>query len=153
MDISYSKRLLVKNTEAPMEYDLESKLRNVCIKIPLSKVIRDIPIYTKIFKDPCIRKSGRKRSKNKNIKVISPMSEMISGLPPKYDDQGNPVVTIEINGTFLPNTLVYLGVIINAMIVDTMILLQLKEVRPTPIVLGWHISPLLNLWGSQKTWW
>lgn len=36
---------------------------------------------------------------------------------------------------FLPNTLLDLGATINAMNVDSMTLLQLKEIRPTPIVL------------------
>lgn len=52
-------RLLVKKTDIPIEYYLESKLRNVCIKIPLLQAIRDIPIYTKIIKHLCIKKSGR----------------------------------------------------------------------------------------------
>jgi len=43
--------------------------------------------------------------------------------------------SIEINGTFLPNTLVDMGEAINAMTIDTMTLVQLKEIRPTPIVL------------------
>jgi len=60
---------------------------------------------------------------------------MISTLPPKYDDPGNAVVTIRINGTFMPNTLVDLGESINAIIFYTMTLLQLNEIRPTHILL------------------
>lgn len=72
------------------------------------------------------------------------MSKMISGLTPKYADPRNPVVTIGINGTFLPNILVDLGATINAMTVDTMTLLQLNQVRPTPIVLEFANKSIVN---------
>jgi len=60
---------------------------------------------------------------------------MISRLPMKYNDPWNLVVTIKINGTLLPNDLVDLGATINVMMVDTMTLLQLQGVGPTPIML------------------
>jgi hypothetical protein len=41
-------------------------------------------------------------------------------MPSKYNDPGNPVVTVEINGISLSNTLIDLGEAINVMIVDTM---------------------------------
>lgn len=69
---------LVKKTESPIEYDLESKLRNVRINIPLLQSIRDIPIYTKTIWDLCIKKPRRKKNNNQAIKVIIQMSEMIS---------------------------------------------------------------------------
>jgi len=66
--------LLVKKTTTPLEYDLEFELRNVCIKTPLLQVIKEIPIYTKIIKDLCIKKPGRKKKRNQNVKVMSQMT-------------------------------------------------------------------------------
>jgi hypothetical protein len=47
-------------------------------------------------------------------------------MPYKYNDPGNPVVTIEINGISLPNTLIDLGAAINVIHFDTMKKLQIN---------------------------
>ena len=107
----------------------------MCIKIPLLQAIRDIPICTKIIKYLYIKKPGRKGHKNQNVKVMSEMSKTISDFLAKYNDPGNPIVTIEINGVDLPNTLVDLGVTINSMTYETMTSLQLQGIKPTPIIL------------------
>jgi hypothetical protein len=41
--------------------------------------------------------------------VVGQLSEFILEIPSKYNDPGNPVVTIEINGVSFPNTLIDLG--------------------------------------------
>ena len=41
-------------------------------------------------------------------------------MPSKYNDPGNTMVTIEINGVYFPNTLIDIGETINVMPVDTM---------------------------------
>ena len=56
-------------------------------------------------------------------------------MPSKYSDPGNPVVTIEINGVSLPNTLIDIGAVINVMSVNTMKTLQLDHLRPTQTLL------------------
>ena len=53
----------------------------------------------------------------------------------KYDDPGNPMLTIQINHTNLPNTLVDLGETINVMTIRTLSALGLPNPRPTPTVL------------------
>jgi hypothetical protein len=58
--------------------------------------------------------------------VVGQLSEFISEIPYKYNDPGNPVVTIEINGIYLPNTLNDLGATINVMPFDTMQNLQIN---------------------------
>ena len=51
---------------------------------------------------------------------------------PKYLDLGGLIVEFFINKTFIPNTLIYLGVAINVMIKDTMLKLNLgKSLRHT----------------------
>jgi hypothetical protein len=52
----YPKRLLVRKLDPPLHKDIEDELRNVCIKIPLLQAIKDIPIYSKIIRDLCIKK-------------------------------------------------------------------------------------------------
>jgi hypothetical protein len=53
--------LLVKKYEVPLGHNLETKLRNICVKIPLLQAIKDIPIYANIVRDLYIKKTGRKR--------------------------------------------------------------------------------------------
>jgi hypothetical protein len=67
--------------------------------------------------------------------VVGHLSEFITEMPSKYSDPGNPVVTIEINGVALPNTLIDLGEEINVMLVNTMKTLQLDHLRPTRTLL------------------
>jgi len=59
----------------------------------------------------------------------------MSEMPSKYTNPGNPVVTIQINGIYLPNTLFDLGETINVMNVDIMKNPQLKFLRPTQTLL------------------
>jgi hypothetical protein len=58
------------------------------------------------------------------------------------------VVTIEINGVFLPNTLIDLGVAINVMLVHTMKTLQLNHLRPTQTFLELADKSVITLAGS-----
>jgi hypothetical protein len=53
-------------------------------------------------------------------------------MPVKYDDLGNLVLTVQINQTDLPNTLVDLGAAINMMTTKTLSGLGLPNQRPTP---------------------
>jgi len=89
------------------------------------QAIKDIPIYTKIIKDICIKKPVRKGHENNNVKIMIQMIGMILDFPLNYNDLGNPIVIIEINGTLLRNTLADLGVAINDMTIDSMTLLKL----------------------------
>ena len=58
--------------------------------------------------------------------MVGQLSEFISEMPYTYNDPGNPVVTVEINGISLPNTLIDLGEAINVMPFDTMQKLQIN---------------------------
>ena len=53
----------------------------------------------------------------------------------KYDDPGNPTVTVQIGNTQIPNVLVYLGVTINVMAIEIVRKLGLTNLRTTPTVL------------------
>ena len=53
----------------------------------------------------------------------------------KYDDPRNPIVTVQIGHTQIPNILVDLGAAINVMTIETIRKLGLTNLRPTPTVL------------------
>ena len=53
----------------------------------------------------------------------------------KYDDPGNPTVTMQIGHTQIPNILVDLGATINVMTIETIRKLGLTNLRPTPTIL------------------
>jgi len=113
-------------------------LKNVCINIPLLQAIRDVPIYSKMVRELCLKKPGRKQKDPPTIHVIGQLSNYISdySLPPKFANPGNPVVTICINEIPIGNTLVDLGAAINVMSMTTMQRLQLYNLlRPTPTIL------------------
>jgi hypothetical protein len=62
---------------------------------------------------------------------VGQLSEFIYEMPYKYNDPRNPVVTVEINGISLPNTLIDLGATINVIPFDTMKNFQINQLRPT----------------------
>jgi hypothetical protein len=82
----------------------------------------DIPIYSKVVKELCIKKSGRKQKDPPTIHLIGEFSEYISEQPrvTKYGNLGNLVVTITINKVPIGNTLIDLGETINVMTVTTL---------------------------------
>jgi hypothetical protein len=69
-------------------------------------------------------------------------------MPSKYNDPRNLVVTVEINGISLSNTLIDLVVAINVMTVDTMHTLQLNHLRPTQTLLELADKSVINPTGS-----
>ena len=46
----FPERLVVEKPVVHPEYNILNELKNICIKIPLLQVIKDIPIYSKVIK-------------------------------------------------------------------------------------------------------
>ena len=71
------------------------------------------------------------------VHVIGKLSALIRGktLLAKYDDPGNPIVTVQIGSTQIPNVLVDLGAAIIVMTIETVRKLGLTNLRPTPTIL------------------
>jgi len=113
------------------------QLKNVSIKIPLIKLSKKIPIYTKTVRDLCLKKPGRKRKDPQTVHILGNLTDIMLGniTVSKYTDPGSPVVDVKINGSLIKNTLIYLGATINVMTKETMHLLQLPNLRPTPTIL------------------
>ena len=83
-----------------------NELKNICVKIPLLQYIKDIPIYSKVTKEICIKRPGKKKKYPLTIHVIGEMSECMTDQPriAKYTNLGAPVVTVIINNTAIENT-------------------------------------------------
>ena len=58
------------------------------------------------------------------------------------------MVTIEINGIYFSNTLIYTGESISVIIVDTMLRLQRNHLRPTQTLLEWVDKSVIGPAGS-----
>jgi hypothetical protein len=144
----YPKRLLLKKPDPPLHRDIENELRNVCTKIPLLQAIKDIPIYAKIIRDLCIKKLGRKKKEPPLVQVVGQLSEFISEMPYKYNDPGNPIVTVEINFISLPNKLIDLGAAINVIPFDTMQKLKINQLRPTQTMIELADKSVISPAGS-----
>ena len=91
-----------------LEYNILNELKNICIKILVLQDIKDIPIYTKVIMELCIKCSGKKQKDPLTIHVIVEMSKCMTyqSQIAKYTNPGAPVVTIIINNTTIENTLI-----------------------------------------------
>lgn len=109
----------------------------MCIKIPLLQAIQDIPIYTKTIKELCIKNPKRRITTNPIVQVVSTLSDLLSGreAPVKYEDLGNPIVTMKINGHSFPNALVDLGAEINILTTTICQNLGITSLDPTTTLL------------------
>ena len=99
--------------------------------------MKDVPIYARTVRELCLKRLGRKPKDPPTIHVLGKLSYLMLGkdMHVKYDDPGNPMLTIQINKIDLPNTLVDLGATINVMTARTLSALGLPNPRPTPTVL------------------
>ena len=106
-----------------------NELKNICIKIPLLEAIKDIPIYSKVKKELCIKHPGKKQKDPLTIHVIGEMSECMKSQSQiaKYTNLGAPVVTVIINNTTIENKLIDLGSTINMKTTAVLEVLQLGQ--------------------------
>jgi len=134
----FPERLLIEKAIVQSEFDIMNELRNVCVKILLLQVIRDVPIYAKTIKELCIKKIGQKQKDPPTIHLVGQSSNCISEAPKivKYANRRNPIVLVTINNVSIGNTLVNIGSSINIMTINIVELLQLSQfLHPTPKVL------------------
>lgn len=133
----FPERLEMKQIVKQPEFDLVLELRNVCINIPLLQIIRDIPIYAKIFRELCTKTSGRQKKEPSKIQVGGKLASLMSTgfSTEKYVDPGNLVVTTFINGYPIRNNLIDLGATINLMTMETMSHIGSFDFLPTPTML------------------
>ena len=96
-----------------------------------------MPIYAKTVRDLCVKIPGRKPKDPATIHVMGKLFDLMidQRLLTKYNDPGNPTVTVHIDNHPITNTLIDLGVAINVMTKDLFISLGLHGLRTTPTVL------------------
>ena len=131
-------RQVIEKPIVHSKYDILNELRHICIKIPLLQAIKDIPIYSKVIKELCIKHPWKKQKDPLTIHVIGEMSEYTTDQSQiaKYMNPGALVVTVVINNTAIGNTLIDLGSAINIMTTAVLEVLQLGQfLRPTPSIL------------------
>ena len=83
--------------------------------------MRDVPIYTKTLREYCVKKPKKKSRDPLTIHVMGKLSDFMMGrsMPVKYEDPGNPILTVHINGVEIQNVLVDLGAAINVITAET----------------------------------
>lgn len=98
--------------------------------------MKDVSIYTETIRDTCFKKPIWKPKDPPTIHVMRKLSNFIMKMSTtvKYDDLGNLVITVQINQTNIPNTLLELGGEINVMNTQTPLALGLSNLRPTPTI-------------------
>ena len=57
----YMERLTIENILSQPKFDLETELRNVCVKITLLKAIKYVPNYPKTIRE-CLKSIGNERN-------------------------------------------------------------------------------------------
>ena len=98
------------------------------------------PRHPYLFKNDqelCIKKPKRRTTTNPTVQVVGTLSELLLGMeaPVKYEDPGNPIVTVKINGQSFPNALVDLGATINILTTTTCQKLGITSLDPTTTLL------------------
>ena len=83
------------------------------------------------------KKPRRRITNNPTIQVVGTLSDLLSRreAPVKYEDPGNPIVTVKINGQTFSNALVDLGVAIDILTTTTCQKLGITLVEPTSTLL------------------
>jgi hypothetical protein len=147
--LSYPERLSLVKVDPQTKFEFLREIKYLFVKIPLLHAMKDVPIYAKTVRDLCLKRPGRKPKDPPTIHIIGKLFDLMLGKDTsvKYDDPGNPMLTIQINHTDLPNTLVDLGATINVMTIGTLSFLGLCNLRPTPIVLELADRSTVNLLG------
>lgn len=76
----YLERLFVETNDPIPESSLASKFRNLSIKVHLLQAIKEVPIFTKIIRELCLKKSGRRRLEPQTIQFVGRVAELRQGV-------------------------------------------------------------------------
>lgn len=83
------------------------------------------------------KKPRRKITNNPKVQVFGTLSDLLLGkeTPVKYEDPGNPIVIVQINGQTFSNALVDLGATINILTTAICQKLGITSIEPTSTLL------------------
>ena len=108
--------------------------KQVKVNISLLDAIKQIPSYSKFFKDLCTVK--KRLGVNKDTFMTEQSTSLIrNNLPPKYKDLGSPTISIMVGNSNLGHALVDLGASVNLFPNLVYVELRLGELEPTNITL------------------
>ena len=119
------------------ESSLASELKNLFIKVPLLQAIKEIPICTKIIRNLCLKKPGRRILETQTIQFVGRAAKLMTECMhmEKYTNLWNPIVSVQIGDVLVSNVLIDLGAAINFMTKQTMDQTGLVHILPTATVL------------------
>ena len=105
------------------------------MNIPLLDMIKQVPTYSKNFKNLCTVKRGL------GIEKKAFLTEHVSAIiqsktPVKYKDPGSPTISVNIGGTCIDKALLDLGASVNLLPYSVYKQLGLGELKPTNITLS-----------------
>ncbi|KAI3683909.1 hypothetical protein L1987_84424 [Smallanthus sonchifolius] len=89
------------NKRGPQQEEMWEMFRQVKINIPLLDAIKQIPAYAKYLKELCTQKRNHKFPKK--LDVTANVNAILSGaLPPKLQDPGAPIISIQVEDFYFP---------------------------------------------------
>ena len=98
-------------------------------------MIKQVPIYAKFLKNPCIVKRGL--NVDKKAFLIEQVNAIIQcKTPVKYKDPGFPTISVNIGGPCVEKALLDLGASVNLLPYSMYKQLGLGELKPTSITLS-----------------
>ncbi|KAI3821280.1 hypothetical protein L1987_08844 [Smallanthus sonchifolius] len=96
------------NKRGPQQEEMWEMFRQVKINIPLLDAIKQIPAYAKYLKELCTQKRNHKFPKK--LDVTANVNAILSGaLPPKLQDSGAPIISIQVGDFKIKRALLDLG--------------------------------------------
>lgn len=128
--------LALKSTSksAGQHSEVLEHLKQVKINLPFLHVISQIPTCDKVLKDLCTVK--RKHNVKKTVFLTEQVSAVIEQrVPPKYKDPGCPTVSCIIGSHEFRQALLDFGASVNLMPYTIYLSLDLREMKPTFVVL------------------
>jgi len=146
----FPERLIIPRPIEHPDFDILGELKNLYIKIPLLQAIQDIPIYAKTIRELCIKKPRRRITNSPTVQVVGTLSDLLVGREAhvKYEDPGNPIVTVQINGQTFSNALVDLAAAINILTTTTCQKLGITSIEPTSTLLELADQSVVRLEGT-----
>ncbi|KAI3803239.1 hypothetical protein L1987_31388 [Smallanthus sonchifolius] len=96
------------NKRGPQQEEIWEVFKQVKINIPLIDAIKQIPAYAKYMKEMCTQKRHNKVPKK--IDLTGQVSAVLSGeIPPKMEDPGTPVISVQVGDFEINRALLDLG--------------------------------------------
>ncbi|KAI3739206.1 hypothetical protein L2E82_29605 [Cichorium intybus] len=100
--------------KGPQAEDMWELFSQIKVNIPLVKLIKEVPAYTKFLKDMCIHKKHIVSHLPKMISLPENVSSILmDAFPPKMKDPGVPLISVDLGDMHIKRVLLYLGASVN----------------------------------------